>query len=138
MAIICQKERENDGMVELEKREPVFASGEQGPGMQITVYYGEEDHYLIRLLDQEARRQRKSRSAVVLSILEEHFEREKRIGEILVDLGQLSPREVEEALQVQRAEGGGRRLGEILLERGWVDEGALSRALLIQDRYRQS
>jgi len=88
-------------------REPTFPSSGQGPGMQITVYYGEEDHCLIRLLDQEARRQRKSRSAVVLSILEEHFEREKRIG-------------------------------EILLERGWVDERALSRALLIQDRYRQS
>ena len=106
--------------------------------MQITVYYGEEDHYLIRLLDQEARRQRKSRSAVVLSILEEHFEREKRIGEILVDLGHISRREVDQALEVQQAEDGRRPLGEILLERGWVDEGALSRALLIQDRYRQS
>ena len=119
-------------------REPTFLSVGQGLGMQITVYYGEEDHYLIRLLDQEAKRQRKSRSAVVLSILEEHFEREKRIGEILVDLGHLSRREVDQALEVQQAEEGRRPLGEILLERGWVDERALSRALLIQDRYRQS
>ena len=81
-------------------REPTFLSVGQGPGMQITVYYGEEDHYLIRLLDQEAKRQRKSRSAVVLSILEEHFEREKRIGEILVDLGHISRREVDQALEV--------------------------------------
>jgi len=106
--------------------------------MRNTVYYGEEDHYLIRLLDREARRQRKSRSAAVLSILEEHFERERRIGEILVDLGQLSPREVDEALKAQQAEDGRRPLGDILVERGWVDQGALSRALLIQDRCRQS
>ena len=119
-------------------REPAFLPVGQGPGMQITVYYGEEDGYLIRLLDQEARKQRKSRSAVVLSILEEHFEREKRIGEILVDLGHVSPREVDQALEVQQAGDGWRPLGEILVERGWVDEGALSRALLIQDRYRQS
>ena len=119
-------------------REPAFLPVGQGPGMQITVYYGEEDDYLIRLLDQEARRQRKSRSAVVLSILEEHFEREKRIGEILVDLGQLTPQEVDQALEVQQAEEERRLLGEILVERGWVDERALSRALLIQDRYRQS
>jgi len=75
---------------------------------------------------------------VVLSILEEHFEREKRIGEILVDLGYISRREVDQALEVQQAEDGRRPLGEILVERGWVDERAVSRALLIQDRYRQS
>jgi len=45
---------------------------------------------------------------------------------------------VDQALEVQRAEEGRRPLGEILVERGWVDERALSRALLIQDRYRQS
>jgi len=55
-----------------------------------------------------------------------------------VDLGHISRREVDQALEVQRAEEGRRPLGEILVERGWVDERALSRALLIQDRYRQS
>ena len=48
--------------------------------MQTTIYYIEEDQYLLDLVDQVARRERKSRSAVILSIIEEHFERDKRLG----------------------------------------------------------
>ena len=55
--------------------------------MQVTIYLTEHDEYIVRLLDDRSRRERKSRSAVILSILEEHFEKDKRLGEILVDLG---------------------------------------------------
>jgi len=104
--------------------------------VQVTMYFGEEDRYLIELVDRKARQERKSRSAVVLSILEEHFEREKRIGEVLVDLGAVTPRQVEEALELQNRAKGARLLGEILLERGFVDERALTRALTIQARFK--
>lgn len=103
--------------------------------MQVTLYYSYEDQYVIDLVDQKALRERKSRSAVVLSVLEEYFERGKRIGEILVDLGMLEARELETALKAQAADGGSQRLGEILLEQGSVDEGALRRALTIQGRF---
>ncbi len=104
--------------------------------MQVTIYYSDEDEYLIDLVDEEARRERKSRSAVILSILEEHFERDRRIGEILVDLGQVTPQQVEGALEVQRAEDGKRPLGEILVERGAVSKETVKRALTIQGRFR--
>lgn len=105
--------------------------------MQVTIYYGEEDQYLIDLVDQEARRERKSRSAVILSIVEEHFERDKRIGEILVDLGQVTPQQVEEALALQAMENGRRPLGEILVDQGAVTKEAVKRALTIQARVRK-
>lgn len=104
--------------------------------MQVTIYYSDEDEYLIDLVDEEARRERKSRSAVILSILEEHFERDRRIGEILVDLGQVTPQEVEEALEVQRTMNGNRPLGEILVDKGLVDDEAVKRALTIQARFK--
>lgn len=54
--------------------------------MQVTIYYSQEDQYLLDLVDQEARQERKSRTAAILTILEEHFECGKKNGEILVDL----------------------------------------------------
>ena len=104
--------------------------------MQVTMYFSDEDKYLIDLVDEKARRERKSRSAVVLSILEEYFEREKKVGEILVDLGAITPEVVERALELQRKEKSSRPLGEILVERGFVDEPEVRRALIIQDRFR--
>ena len=106
--------------------------------MQVTIYYSEEDQYLLDLVDQEARWERKSRSAVILSILEEKFEREKKIGEILVDLGSLTAQQAEEALQLQEAEGGAQLFGEILIGKGFVDEQALERALAIQGRFHRN
>ncbi len=105
--------------------------------MQVTLYYSDEDQYLMDLVDQKALRERKSRSSVVLSILEEHFERGKRIGEILMDLGTLETRELEAALERQKSDGGKRQLGEILMEQGVVDEDALTRALTIQGRFQK-
>ena len=98
------------------------------------MYFSDEDKYLIDLVDEKARRERKSRSAVMLSILEEYFSRGKRLGELLVTLGAAPRQAVDQALEAQRAQEGGRRLGEILLERGWVAPEDLERALLIQQR----
>jgi hypothetical protein len=103
--------------------------------MQVTLYFAEEDEYLIRLVDEKARKERRSRSSVVLSILEEFFERGKKLGEILVDLRVVSPRDVEEALQIQQ-NGTNKLIGEILVEKGIVDKREVERALEIQNRFR--
>ncbi|HEU68021.1 MAG TPA: hypothetical protein ENN53_02180 [Candidatus Acetothermia bacterium] len=107
--------------------------------MQVTLYYNSEDRYLLELVDGIAERERKSRSAVIMSILEEYFERNKRVGEILVDLKAISPQDVERALQEQKKAGNGqRRLGEILVEKGLVRDAMVKRALVIQGRFSQS
>lgn len=106
--------------------------------MQTTIYYSDEDQYLIDLVDQVARRERKSRSAVILSILEEYFERDKRLGEILVDMGVISPRQIEQGLAYQQESEEKRPLGEILVERGLAPSVAVERALAVQSRFRRS
>jgi len=106
--------------------------------VQLTVYYSQEDQYLRDLVDQEARKERKSRSAAILSILEEHFEQEKRIGEILVDLGRVTAQRVEQALALQQKKNDSRLLGEILVGERCVDRGAVDRALAIQSRFQEN
>jgi len=103
--------------------------------MQVTLYFGEEDEYLIRLVDEKAHRERRSRSSVVLSILEEHFEANKRLGEILVDLKAVRPQDVEEALKLQQ-NGMKKLIGEILVEKGFADKRDIQRALEIQSRFK--
>jgi len=102
--------------------------------MQTTIYYSEEDAYLIRQLDLKGRRERKSRSAVILSILEEYFEREKRLGEILIDMGAISYPDLARNLELQKSKFTEKRLGEILLEQEAIDPNVLERALVIQGR----
>lgn len=104
--------------------------------MQVTLYFSEEDEYLVRLIDEKGRRERRSRSAVVISILEEYFVREKRLGEILVLLGDVHPEAVARALEAQERENRGKRIGEILVEQGLASPEAVERALLIQERAR--
>ena len=106
--------------------------------MQVTLYYSEEDKYLLDLVDKLALQQRKSRSAVIMSILEEYFERNKRLGEILVDLGAIDPGRVAQALKEQENEGRRRLIGEILVEKGWVKPQDVERALVIQSRVRRA
>lgn len=106
--------------------------------MQVTLYYSEEDKYLLDLVDRLALQQRKSRSAVIMSILEEYFERNKRLGEILVDLGAIDPGRVTQALKEQENEGRRRLIGEILVEKGWVRPQDVERALVIQSRVRRA
>ncbi|MBI4209398.1 MAG: type II secretion system ATPase GspE [Deltaproteobacteria bacterium] len=52
---------------------------------------------------------------------------ERRLGEILVEMGAIQPDRLEEALQVQREKGG--KLGEILLKLKAIEEADLYRAL---------
>ena len=99
--------------------------------MQMSIYYQEEDEYLIDLVEKRANRKRMSKSAMILSILEEYFEAEKRIGEILQDMNAVESRQVEKALKVQK-EKEDKRLGKIMVERDYVKEDQLHRALQIQ------
>ena len=104
--------------------------------MQVTIYYSDEDQYVLDLVDQQARRERKSRSAVILSVLEEHFERNKKLGEILVDLGAVSHSDVQKSLELQKNTFTEKLLGEILVEQQGVKKEALERALAIQSRFK--
>jgi len=110
---------------------------EEGGDVQVTLYYNDEDQYLLELVDELAERERKSRSAVIMCILEEHFERGKRLGEILVDMRAITPQDVQEALVEQSSSSGNgpRRLGEILVARGCVRDETVRRALVVQGRY---
>lgn len=66
--------------------------------MQTTVYYKEDDGYLMEKLEREAHQKRMSKSAVILSILEKHYEEKLPPEEILFDMGFL-PREDLENLE---------------------------------------
>ncbi len=102
--------------------------------MQITIYYQERDEYLMEKVEEKADRERKSKSAVILSIIEDYFEAEKRIGEILTDLGATSPDKIEEGLQEQRQKETDQKLGRILMDKGYVREVDLDKALTVQNR----
>jgi len=106
--------------------------------VQVTIYLTWEDSYLINLLEQRSQMERKSRSALILSILEEHFERGKRLGEILIDLGALSMSALETALELQMNTFRGKRLGEVLIGGGDVDGEAIDKALMIQQRLQRT
>jgi len=97
--------------------------------MQTTIYYSDNDSYVIKQVDMKGRRERKSRSAVILSILEEYFECEKRIGEILVDLGAISHTDLAKGLELQKSKFTKKLLGDILLEEELVEQEALERAV---------
>lgn len=102
--------------------------------MQMTIYYTKADQYLIDKVDEKAYRDRKSRSAVILTILEQYFEGDKKLGEILVDMGKLTKQQVENILERQQKEGDGKRFGELLVEEGLVSEKDIQRALVVQNR----
>lgn len=101
--------------------------------MQTTIYYKDEDEYLIDKVEEKANRERKSKSAVILSILEEYFEAERRVGEILNDMGAVSTDEIKDALEAQEQEKD-KRIGEILVENDYVREVDLDRALQVQQQ----
>ena len=98
----------------------------------MSIYYQEEDGYLIDKLEKEANRRRKSKSAMVLSILEEYFEADRRIGEILKDMRAIKEDQLQQALEEQRKVDGQKKLGEIMLEKDYVREVDLDRALQVQ------
>jgi hypothetical protein len=105
--------------------------------MQTTIYYNNEDSYLMGQVDAKSRRERKSRSAVILSILEEFFESDKRLGEILLDIGVLSHADLSKGLELQKTQFADKLLGDILLEEEYVTPEAVERALIIQGRHRE-
>jgi hypothetical protein len=118
---------------------PVFSfAGRRELGMQTTIYYSDEDAYLIKQVDAKGKRERKSRSSVILSILEQHFECEKRLGEILIDLGVMTHTELAKGLQLQQTKFTEKLLGDILLEEELVPPEAVERALMIQARGRKT
>ncbi|MEF8850528.1 MAG: hypothetical protein V5A81_07085 [Candidatus Bipolaricaulota bacterium] len=102
--------------------------------MQITIYYQDRDEYLMDKVEQKAERERKSKSSVILSIIESYFEAEKRIGEILTDMDAASPDQISEGLEEQKEERKEDKLGRILLDKGYVREVDLDKALAIQTR----
>lgn len=102
--------------------------------MQMTIYYTKDDHYLIDKVDELAYRERKSRSAVILTILERYFEGQKRLGEILTDMKKIKPEDIEKALELQRKKENKRRIGELLIQQGLVSEKDVQRALAVQSR----
>jgi len=101
--------------------------------MQLSIYYTKDDEWLIEKVEAEAKTQRKSKTAVILSILEKHFQKEKRLGEILGDIGFLSDEELTKALDIQKKKEKKRKLlGEILLDEGFIEEKELRKSLSIQ------
>ena len=74
---------------------------------------------------------------MLLSILEEHFETEKRLGEILVDLGSLSHADLAKGLDLQKRQFAEKLFGDVLLEQELVDKEAVDRALSIQGRHKE-
>lgn len=102
--------------------------------MQTTIYYKEEDQYLMDKLEEKSSRERKSKSAIILSILEDYFESNRKVGGVLQDLGAIKASQLRTALEEQSETEKHKRIGEILVEKGHVREVDLDRALAIQDR----
>ena len=100
--------------------------------MQISIYYQKDDQYLLDKVEKLAKRERRSKSASLLSILEEYFEAGRKIGEILKDMKMIDTKQLHKALSVQRENKKDKLLGEIMLEENFVNEGQLERALAIQ------
>lgn len=98
----------------------------------MSIYYKEEDQYLIDRLEVEANRGRKSKSAMILSILEEYFEAEKKMGQILKDMRAIDNEKLNQALDLQKEKDGNKSIGEIMVQKGYVKEVDLERALQIQ------
>jgi len=102
--------------------------------MMISIYYRKDDEWLLEKVDEIRARERRSRSAVILSLLEEYFERDRKIGEILKDMGLLSLKELQEAIDMQKKHKNEKKLGEILEGKGTVTKSNIQRALGLQRR----
>ena len=102
--------------------------------MQTTFSYDEKDNWIMDEVRQKAYLERKSKSAVIVAILEEYFAGGKRIGEILLRIGSLSQEELDKGLEIQGKKEESRRLGAILIQEGFVKERDLRRALALQSR----
>jgi len=100
--------------------------------MQITIYYTKEDKDLMAKIEAEVKSQRKSRGAFILSILEDYFQKRRRLGGMLRNAAALSSGQLDKALEMQGSEKKRRLLGEILVDEGFVEEKTLRGALSAQ------
>ena len=100
--------------------------------MMISVYYRKEDEWILQKVDEICVRQRKSRSAVILSILEHYFERGKKVGQIFRDMGLISQKQLEDTLKLQEIQKQRKKLGQMLREEGIISERHIQRALTLQ------
>jgi len=102
--------------------------------MQLSIYYKEEDQDLIGDIEEAAKAQRKSKASFVLSLVQDHLEKKKRLGEILRSISTLSNDQLNKALEIQQKEKKRRLLGEILLDEGFVEEKTLRKSLALQKK----
>ena len=100
--------------------------------MMASIYYRKDDEWLLKKVDKICARERRSRSAIILSLLEQYFEQEKKIGKILQDMGFVSLDQLEEALQLQEKEKKAKKLGQILKEKGVITENQIQRVVGLQ------
>lgn len=104
--------------------------------MIISIYYRKEDAWLLKKVDKICARERRSRSAVILSLLEQYFEQEKKIGGILQDMEFISLEQLQEALRLQKSRKKGKKLGQILKEQGLITEEHVQRVVGLQRKKR--
>ena len=81
-----------------------------------------------------SKRERRSRSAVIADILEQHFEGKKVVGEILVDQGLVQVSDLTACLEKQKEQLVHDLLGKILVSEGLVSTEQVDQALMIQGR----
>ena len=99
--------------------------------MQMTIYYNDEDVYLIDKAKQEAMSLRLSLSGIILTALENYFLEDQKLGEVLVGMGRLKQANLKNALNEQKKRPQ-TPLGEILIELDMITPADLKRALAIQ------
>jgi len=116
----------------LKERGEKRASGTAIQTMQITICYTKEDKDLMAKIEAEAKSQRKSRGAFILSLLNDYFEKRRQLGAILRSAAALSNNQLDKALEVQRKNRKGKLLGEILVDGGFIEEKTLREALFAQ------
>jgi len=102
--------------------------------VQTTIYFSDKDAYLLAEVAKFSRHERRSRSAVIADILEQHFEGKKVVGEILVDQGLVQVSDLTACLGKQREQLVHDLLGKILVSEGLVTTEQVDRALMIQGR----
>jgi len=101
--------------------------------MQLSIYYTEGDNWLLEKTQEKAQTERRSRSAVILTILEEYFSRGRKIGEILYNMGHLSQEDLIKALELKEQEKD-QLLGEILIFHNFISRRNLKKALAVQQK----
>jgi len=100
--------------------------------MQTSIYYTKKDQWLLDKIGNKAQLERRSKSAVILNILEQYFTRKRKIGEILQDMGYVSQKQLTKVLKIQKQQRDNQLLGEILLSHSIIREKDLQRALVLQ------